>query len=157
MLARAKQERIIEAVRRGLEGDAAVEFVCSSGYAMNGEAIARHLRRLGGIGRIRTLIEEGKDNLDVLFSCLAEPDPAAEAHAAPRQEELFPDDSIRSVSELLYGDEAPLYNSVKLSVRMPVELYEAIRLAAKVEKKRQNQLIVELLTIALSRLPLPDK
>jgi plasmid stability protein len=36
---------------------------------------------------------------------------------------------------------------------MPEDLYEAIRLAAKAERKSQNDLIVDILTAALSQVP----
>ena len=42
----AKQERIIEAVRQDLEGDAAVEFVRQNGFAMSSAGVARHLHKI---------------------------------------------------------------------------------------------------------------
>ena len=63
---RAKQERIIEAVRHGLEGDAAVDFVHQSGFAMTRAGVARHLGSMGGIVKVQEAIAEGKSNLDIL-------------------------------------------------------------------------------------------
>jgi hypothetical protein len=149
----AKQERIIEAVRHGLEGDAAVEFVCRSGYAMNTSTIVRHLRAMGGRGRILDLIHQRKSNSQILHICV--PEAAAEEFppALPQQEELFvqPHDA----AEPLLPDDQPLYETTKVTVRLPSDLFEAIRLAARAEGKSLNQLIVDVLTSALSHMPPP--
>ena len=70
----AKLERVVEAVRQGLEGDAAIEFIHQSGFAMTPAGIARHLRRMGGRGRIQELIDEGLTNVKILRTCLPEAD-----------------------------------------------------------------------------------
>ncbi|MCC6488948.1 MAG: ribbon-helix-helix protein, CopG family [Candidatus Hydrogenedentes bacterium] len=44
-----------------------------------------------------------------------------------------------------------------MSIKVPADLYEAIRLAAKAEGKSQNELIVDVLTSALSRIPGPPR
>ena len=45
--AQKKHERIVEAVRLGLDGEAAVDFVRQSGFALTTTGIARHLRKMG--------------------------------------------------------------------------------------------------------------
>jgi len=151
---RVKQERIIEAVRRGLEGDRAVEFVCRSGYAMNTAAIARHLRSMGGRGRIQNLIELGKSNLEILQECF----PAEEIQKLPllipTQGELFGDRiSTPAPVPMMANNHLPLYETARLTLRVPADLYEALQIAAHAENKTQNQLIVDILTTTLSQLP----
>jgi hypothetical protein len=151
MQARQKQERIIEAVRLGLEGDAAVEFLCGSGYAMTSPAIARNLRQLGGRKALEDLIAQGMSNAEVLQ--LAYPEDAQHTipHQPPTQRELFQPDP--DPADDAGDDHMPLYETTKLTIRIPRDLYEAIRVAAKAENKPQNQLIIDILTAALSRLP----
>ena len=154
MQTRAKQERIIEAVRQGLEGDASVEFVCRSGYAVNTSAIARHLRAMGGRGHILELIRQGKSNPEILRICLPDAPEEEAPPAPPRQEELFvqsPD-----AGEAATPGDQPLYETTKVTIRLPSDLFEAIRLAARAEGKSQNQIIIEVLTSALSRMPSPE-
>jgi hypothetical protein len=151
---RAKQESIIEAVRQGLEGDGAVEFVCQSGYAMNTAAIARHLRAMGGKGHVVELIRQRKTNSEILSLCLGDAPLEEATPSPPKQEDLFPQPHI-SDSTAQHEDQ-PLYETTKMSLRLPSDLSEAIRLAAKAEGKSQNQLIVEVLTSALSRMPAPS-
>jgi hypothetical protein len=153
---RAKQERVIEAVRRGLEGDAAVEFICQSGYAMNTAAIARHLRNMGGRGHIRQLIRQGLSNAEILRACFPGESLEGIPPAEPRQEELFDDEPPFPVRLPAESDDVPLYETVKISLRVPADLYEAIRLAAKAENKTQSRLIIEILTAALARMPEPS-
>ncbi|MCP4643255.1 MAG: hypothetical protein GY851_22600 [bacterium] len=150
--ARAKQERIIEAVRRGLEGDAAVEFVRSSGYRMTSAGIARHLRSMGGRGAVQALVNEGKSNLEVLQTCFPQDELDQLDHEPPSQPELF----IAEPSpgpDLSGRKDAPLYETRKMSVKVPADLFEAIRLAARAEGLSQNQLITDILTTALARGP----
>ncbi len=150
MANQAKLERIIEAVRKGLDGDAAVEFVCRSGHAINANGIARNLRSMGGRGRIVELIRARKTNVEILNTCLAGMH-MKETPIPPTQEELFPQSPLHELGQGL-GNE-PLYDTTKVTLRIPSELFEAIRLAAKAEGKTQNQLIVDVLTSALSRMP----
>ena len=63
---RQKQERVIEAVRRSLEGDAAIAFVRRSGFALTQAGIARHLRSMGGRRRVQELLESGNTNAEAL-------------------------------------------------------------------------------------------
>lgn len=150
--ARAKQERIIEAVRRGLEGDAAIEFVCQSGYAMNTASIARHLRSLGGRGHIEQLISEGKSNIEILQLCFPEEDIVRLPAAPPTQFELF-EEEARPMTPLGEPEDSPLYETVKLTVHLPADLYEALRMAARAENRTRNEIIVDILTSALSQMP----
>lgn len=148
----AKRERIIEAIRHGLEGDAAVEFVRQSGFAMNGPGIARHLRAMGGKGLIQELILAGKSNHEVLAEVC--PEEAVEVPPPPpEQVDLFPGES--SLPEWMPAPPAgaPFFETTKLTVKVPTELYEAMRIASRVEGKTINQLVVEIMTAALGRLP----
>ena len=148
-----KSERVIEAVRRGLEGDAAVDFIRQSGYAMTVSGIARHLKSMGGRGRVLSLIGEGATNVDILKACLPDVEIEGLNPAPPKQAELFVD----MTSDVGAADDDPfghsLYDTVKINLRLPADVYEAVRLAARAEQKTQNELIVELLTRALSRVP----
>lgn len=146
-----KRERIIEAVRLGLEGDDAVEFIRQSGYPMSTQGIARHLRIMGGRGRVLQLIEEGKTNLEILRECSPEEEDIDLA-IPPTQTELFKEDTGISPTAAAWAH-AAMYETRRISLRVPEDLYEAIRMAAKAEHKTQNDLIVDILTSALSRMP----
>lgn len=151
---RAKQERVIEAVREGLEGDAAVEFIHQNGYAMTQAGIARHLRSMGGRAQVQDYIHQGFSNVEILAKAFPEDRPEDLPAEMPSQGELFHDAN----EPLPFSIDGPLYDSRKLSIRIPTDLYEAIRLAARGEGKSQNELIVEILTTALSRMPrLPER
>ena len=151
MQTRHKQERIVEAVRLGLEGDAAIEFLCHSGYAMTSPAIARHLRVLGGRKAIENFIKQGKSNAEVLREVLPDASATDIPHQPPTQRELF--ESADAAPPLALAPHVPLYETTKLTIRLPRDVYEAVRIAAKAENKTQNQLIVDILTAALSRMP----
>ncbi len=156
MQTHAKQERIIEAVRQGLEGDAAVEFVCRGGFAMNTSAIARHLRHMGGRGRIQHYLKRGLSNAEILQACHPEAVPPEKPPAPPQQAELFHiPPPVPDADPEATGD-APLYETAKLTLRLPSDLYEAIRLAARAENKTQSQLVTDILTSVLSRMPEPS-
>lgn len=155
MHAHSKQERIIEAVRHGLEGIAAVEFVQNSGYAMTTAGIARNLRMLGGRGRIQTLINEGMTNIEVLQTCFPDADLSHLRPEPPTQGELFAGQGEPRAGSFVPLREDTPYETRKMAIKVPADLYEAIRLAAKAEGMSQNDLIVEVLTNALSRLPGP--
>lgn len=151
----AKQERIIEAVRHGLEGLAALEFIQKSGYAMTQAGIARSLRAMGGRGRIQALINEGRTNVEIMETCFPDADLSHLRAEPPSQQELFggAGPSLPTRSPGLRPDN--IYEFRKMAIKVPADLYEAIRLASKAEGKSQNDLIVEVLTSALSRVPLP--
>ena len=154
MQTQAKRERIVEAVRHGLEGDTAVGFVHQSGYAMTAAGIARHLRAMGGRGTIHDLIDQGLTNVEIIQTCFPDADLSELKAAPPTQGELFGVEVVASAAlPPPASTDAPLYETTKVSLRVPADLYEAIRLAAKVEKKTQTQLIVEILTSALSQMP----
>jgi len=155
----AKKERVIEAVRLGLEGDAAVEFIQQSGHAITPTGIARHLKHLGGRGRVQELIKEGKNNLEIIafFHPEADLEPLLNLDP-PSQGELFQREEAPPPTRplnvgTLRRENLPLYETVKMTLRVPSELYEAIRLAAKAENKTQNELMIEILTATLSRMP----
>ena len=155
---RVKQERVIEAVRHGLEGLAAVEFIQQSGYAMTPAGIAKHLRSMGGRGHIQDLIQDGKTNFEILQGCFPEDDLSHMKPMPPSQEELFAHHGSGSPMHRPAPPPAHVYEMRKMAIKVPADLYEAIRLASKAEGKSQNDLIVDVLTSALSRVPLrPDE
>ena len=151
---RTRQERIIEAVRHGLEGDAAVEFIHQSGHAITTAGIARHLRSMGGRKHVHELLGQGKNNLEILKVCFPDADLTELEREPPQQGELFEETHRRDADVLDYVD-TPLYETTRMSIRMPADLYEALRLAARAEGKSQNQLVVDILTSALSKMPTP--
>ncbi|MFA6241856.1 MAG: hypothetical protein WC655_13060 [Candidatus Hydrogenedentales bacterium] len=151
----SKQERIVEAVRHGLEGIAAVEFVQKSGYAMSTPGIARNLRMLGGRGRVQALINEGMTNIEVLQTCFPDADLSHLRPEPPTQGELFVGQGEPRAGSFVRLREDTPYETRKMAIKVPADLYEAIRLAAKAEGMSQNDLIVEVLTSALSRIPGP--
>jgi len=153
MSTRGKQERIIEAVRLNLEGDAAVEFVCKSGYAMTNVGLSRHLRLMGGRQCIQALLQEGKTNTEVLLTCFPDEDPVNLPQSTPAQQDLFGEPQRDHFNLALPPSEVPLYDTTKLTLRIPTDLYEAVRIAARAENIPQSQLIIEILTAALARLP----
>ena len=151
MQTRQKQERIIEAVRLGLEGDAAVEFLCRSGHAMTSPAIARNLRLLGGRKALEDLIGQGMSNADVLQLACPEDTRYPIPRQPPTQRELF--QPVPNPADGADDDHMSLYETTKRTIHLPRDLDEAIRIAAKAENKPQNQLIIDILTTALSRMP----
>ncbi len=153
----AKQERIIEAVRHGLEGMAAVEFIQNSGFAMTTAGIARNLRAMGGRGRVQELVNDGKTNIEIMQLCFPEEDLSHLHPEPPSQQELFEGAASTRRSTVVPFRDDPLYETRKMSIKVPADLYEAIRLAAKAEGKSQNELIVDVLTSALSRIPGPHR
>ncbi|MBN2311048.1 MAG: hypothetical protein JXR94_18880 [Candidatus Hydrogenedentes bacterium] len=150
---RVKQERVIEAVRRGLEGDAAVEFIRQSGYAMTPAGIARHLRSMGGRGAVQAMINDGQSNIEIMEACFPDADLDELRQEPPSQTELFSGEVLGHPADIEQLHDAPIYETRKISVKVPADLYEAIRLASRAEGLSQNQLIVDILTSALARAP----
>jgi len=148
-----KQERVIEAVRRGLEGDAAVAFIRNSGYAMSPVGIARHLKSLGGRAAVEELIAEGRGNIEIINLLNPEADTGALPVPEPSQQELFVDLTAGDHGPALDDLERGGFESTKMTLRLPTDVYEALRLAARAENRTQNELIVEILTSALSQMP----
>lgn len=144
----AKQERVVESVRLGLHGEAAVEFVHANGYAITEAGLSRYVRTMGGLERIQELIEEGKSNIEILEALVPERSVGELKKNVVRGASRSP-----NVVEALRPEDTPLYETAKMTVHLPADLYEAIRLAARAEGKTQNQLIVDLLTTALSQIP----
>ena len=149
----AKQELVIEAVRQGLEGGDSVEFIQKGGFAMTVSGIARHLRSMGGRGKVKDLIDAGHSNLEIMEFCFPEADLTDIKAGNLPQPDLFHGEP--STFETAPPEDSPLYSTTKLTMRIPSELYEAIRAASQAEGKTQTQLVVDLLTSALSRMPEP--
>ena len=146
-----KLEHVIELVRLGLEGDAAIAHLQKSGFTTTSAGIARNLRRLGGRGEIARHIAQGRSNAEIVHQLLP-PARESEAKLLGGQPELFEGGAPkRSINE------AQLFPSKKMTIQIPAELFEAIRLAARAEGKTQNQVIVELLTYQLSRMPVQQE
>lgn len=151
--AQQKQERVIEAVRQGLEGEEAVDFIRQSGFAITPAGIARHLRKLGGRGHIVEQIKAGHANWEILQACYPEEPLDHVAVLPPSQGELFSETpAAPAVPESLLHHQ-DLFESTKIQLKIPNDLLEAIRLAAKAEKTTQSQLIIDILTSAMSRTP----
>ena len=153
--AHAKLELVVEAVRHGLEGDAAVEFIHRHGYAMTVAGIAKHLRRMGGRGKVQEVINQGKSNHEVLRILFPEENFDDLPPEPPSQGELFAD----TPPPASLANEEGLASQIetrKITLKVPEDLYEAIRIAAKAEHKSQNDLIIEILTRALSQMPFPE-
>ncbi|MFO7775483.1 MAG: hypothetical protein R6W89_06755 [Candidatus Hydrogenedentota bacterium] len=150
-----KQERIIEGVRRDLEGDQAIDFVRQSGYAIASAGFTRLLNQLGGREHVRERVQEGKSNLEILAECFPDADLSGLPLPEPVQEELFVDLTANKGTDWPPPGNGPLYDTVKLTLNLPSDVYEALRLAARGEHKSQNQLIVEILTTALSQMRPP--
>jgi len=157
MHTRQKQERVIEAVRRGLEGEAAVAFVRQSGFLVTPMGLVRHLRTLGGRARIVELIHEGKSNVEILELQFPSERLARIQPAPQEQADLFGGVDLShepvSLPNLLPGD----FETTRLTLRVPNDLYHALGIAARVEGVNRNQLIVDILTSALSRTPGLDR
>ena len=149
----AKRERVIEAVRHGLEGDAAIEFIHESGYAINSAGIARHLRRMGGRQHVLDLIEQGMSNVDILEACFPEED-FADMRTAPSQAELFTETPYTDTRHTPVSNDE--FETTSINLRIPTDLHHAIRLAAKAEGKSQHQLVTDILTHALGNMPMPS-
>lgn len=152
----AKQERVIESVRLGLLNEEAVEFVHTCGYAITRKSVDRYIQAMGGLERVQALIEEGNSNIDILEICFPSSNTTElKAHTPTMSEHLVTGSS--PIEPLLRPDDIPLYDTAKVTIHLPADVYEAIRLASHAEGKSQQQVIVEMLTFALSQLPRPDQ
>ncbi len=150
---RVKQERIVEAVRRGLEGETAVAFLHQAGFAMTTAGIARHLRTMGGRGRLVEWIKAGMSNTTILARCFPEDAKDGIVTEAPSQGDLFGEEEASGPAAPLPFPKEDLFDTTKITLRIPTELHTALRLAARGEGTTQTQLIIDLLTSALSRIP----
>lgn len=112
----------------------------------------RHLTRMGGRDNVERLIRSGKNNREIMEFLFPQADLSVLPLEPPVQGELFVDLTVAGPREPLPPD-SPVYDTVKLTLHLPADVYEALRLAARGEGKTQNQLIVDLLTTALSRGP----
>lgn len=149
--AQQKHERIVEAVRLGLDGDAAVDFVRQSGFAVTTTGIARHLRKMGGRGNIVALINEGRSNWEILQAAYPKDRFEHLTVLPPSQGDFFTEIAPRVPDNLLPFQD--LFQSTKITLSLPNDLLEAIRLAARAEKTTRTQLIIDILTSAMSRVP----
>lgn len=150
---RAKQERIVEALRLGLDGAQAVEFLHQSGFAMTEPGLARHLRALGGRDAVLGQVRAGSSNVEILQSAFPEEDLSFLQAEPPSQPELFEPEQFRVVPAVHAGSQDAQFETTKLTLKVPTDLYEAIRLAARAEGKKRNELVVDILTAALSKMP----
>lgn len=148
--AQIKLERIVEAVRLGLDGDSAVDFVHQSGFAVTTTGIARHLRKMGGRGYIVALINEGRSNWEILQAAYPEDRYEHLTVLPPSQGDLFTESPKVPHNLLPFKD---LFESTKITLNLPNDLLEAIKIAARVEKTTRAQLIIDILTSAMSRIP----
>ena len=150
---RAKQERVIEAVRHGLEGEATVDFVRQSGFAITRAGIARHLSALGGIVKVQEAIAAGQSNLDILQAAYPETSLDELKSQTPDQGELFINSSAPQNPTPYTPIQRQAFETRKLTLTIPSDLHETLKLAAKGEGKTRNDLITEILTQALAHMP----
>jgi hypothetical protein len=138
---------VVEAVRQGKSGNNSVAFLHEHGCPMSSSAIARALRGLGGRGEVESQVAEGRTNEEIVNR------PALDGKSKTgAQRDLFggAESNARRTRE-----ELSLYPTTKMTLTLPSDLFEAITLAARGERKSKNKLAVDLLTSALSRLPDP--
>jgi len=152
---KAKQERIVEALRLGLDGERAVGFVRENGYAMTTRGMNRHLGALGGSEQVLRLIGEGFSNDQVLQRCLPEDEELQAKVIPPNQPALFEEEEPEPTTVPLRKPRSIAFEHTKLTLNMPNDLYAAIKMAAYAEGKTRTQLVVDILTHTLSRLPGP--
>ncbi len=148
-----KQERIIESVRRGLEGDAALAFVHQSGYALTPLGLAKQIRSMGGRGRLLDLIHEGKTNVEILQTVLPRSAERQFRVHPPSQEELFKSEDWSQEPLRVPGLWINAADTTKLTIRLPNDVCQALTIAARMEGVNRNQLVVDLLTRILSQTP----
>jgi len=151
---KAKQERIIEAFRQGLDGEVAVRFVRESGFAMTALGLARLAGKLGGRDNVLRLIEDGYSNDQVLQRCLPEDEHLQAEAIPPNQPPLFVEETP-PVPALSAVPRSIAFEHTKLTLRVPNDLYAAIKLAAHAEGKSRTDLVVDILTRSLSSMPGP--
>lgn len=145
-----KQERVVESVRLGLSGEAAVDFIHQCGYAINESSIERVLKTMGGKTRVLNLLEKGLSNVEAIQVCIPDAD-LSELNDQTSLEETTPQ------ADAFSGEDAPIYPTTKMSLKIPSHLYEAIRAAAQAEGKTHNELIVNILSARLGRSPKTGK
>jgi hypothetical protein len=150
---RQKQERCIEAIRQRLVGDAAVAFVHDCGFAMTESAFQRHVHALGGRDKIVSLFGENKTNIDILSLHFPKEDFSLLASERLHQGDLFVADAKAAGTVPFAKSNAEEFETTKLTLNLPSDLHQALRMASKAEGKNKTQLIVEILTAAMSQLP----
>lgn len=150
---RRKQERCIEAVREGLEGDGAVAFIHDCGFAMTESAMTRHLQTLGGRDAVSKCIDENMTNVEILSLHFSGEDFSELNQALSQQGDLFVKDAKSGGTIPFSRDSTEEFETTKITLSIPSDLYQALRMASKAEGKNKTQLIVEILTMAMSRLP----
>ena len=141
-----KQERVVEALRQGLSGEAAVDFIHQCGYAINETSVERVLKTMGGKTRVLNLLEKGLSNVETIQVCMPEADLSALKNQTPLEETTAQADAFS-------GEDAPIYPTTKMSLKIPSHLYEAVRAAAQAEGKTHNELVVNILSARLGRSP----
>lgn len=151
-----KLERIVETVRRRLEGDAAVAFVHESGHRVTPLGMVRFLRSMGGRAAIQERIDQGKGNVEILQELFPSSRAGRLRVPPPVQQDLF--STVDLSSEPLYapGHADDEFDTTRMTIRLPNDVYHALTLAARVEGVSRNQLLVDLLTAALSRMSPPE-
>ena len=151
-----KHERVIESIRLGRFDEEAVDFVHTSGFAITQRGLERCVQAMGGLGRVQRLIHEGKTNIEILEICFPASNVAELRAHIPTMPE-YPSSGPSPIEPLVRPDDIPLYDTAKVTIHLPADVYEAVRMAAHAEGKTQQQLIVEMLIYALSQLPRPDQ
>jgi hypothetical protein len=107
---------------------------------------------MGGRGRLAALIEEGRSNREIMALLFPDTDADMLPREVPSQGELFKEESMETHA-LDFAPTDEMFDTTRITARIPSDVYEAFRIAARVEGKSQSQLLSEILSYHLSRLP----
>ena len=150
---RRKQERCIEAVRQRLENEDALAFIHECGFAMTESEMLRHRQSFGGREVILLRIGENKSNVKILSSHFQKEDFSDRNIEVSHQDDLFAKNPTATGTIPFAKDSTEEFETTKITLGIPSDLYQALRMASKAEGKNKTQLIVEILAVAMSRLP----
>lgn len=152
---RRRQERVLECVRLQLEGDAALAFLRQHGLRVSEPVLGRLIRSLGGREHLLEQMQAGLPDAEILAQCTALDDDTNQ-DGPDRQAELFSMQDFPTLERGVFPSMTGL-ETTKMTLRVPTDLYEAIGFAARAEGTTRTQLVIDLLTHALSRMPSWDK
>jgi len=151
---KAKLECLLQALREGCRGSHAAAYVRRSGFALTAPGVEQRLRQLGGEAAVYARIAAGWSNAEIVEEAFPGENLEWMKGLPPKQGELFEAlPSAANTAALWPAAKAAPFESTRITLRVPSDLYEAICIAARVEQTSRTQLIVDLLTSALSRIP----
>lgn len=152
---RQRQERVLDCVRQQLDGAAALAFLRQHGLRVSEPVLDRLVRSLGGHDRLLEQMEAGLSNAEILAQCAALEDDTNK-DGPDRQSELFSMQDFPTLERGVFPGLTGL-ETTKMTLRVPTDLYEALGFAARGEGTTRTQLVIDLLTHALSRMPSWDR